>query len=1361
MAEREELERLRKLKRLAELEAKAAAVPVEDAGDNVNEVGGRQAALDARMERQRSQSTTRKASKKAPSSVTGLMGLINATSAGNFDGMPASGQLRNVSPMEGRVKPLLWAWDKVSNPFMPEKQRKLEEIEDSWTDARLAAKDADPAAYIAGEVAGSIAPGAAIHSAGKKVAGPALKELAKLSPKGGDLVSRGLRYGSRLLGLGAESAGLNAVYQGTVGASNEELADGEKRDFGKTLERGIDGATDPIAWAAGPVLSGLGRGANLFRKGYVTPDDVAARGANNTGTAGTRGKAAEAITAAARDMEGMVQPTDVRGIKGIENALRDALKGTEVKGVKRSSADINARIADGFKSISEKAAALDDPTMNMARLIESEFSDEAPHVAQTLRQFLLKVGMDSPRGASVVQGATDQIRGKQNEVLTAEAKAQLGDTPRIDMADELDSTMKAIGDEGYVPALKSVAPDNPVGATGWEGPVPKEPQGLLGFIRQQGGLKESFGQDGRGYMRGTVEGILGDVRARPGLLNNKTGKTLDQLRRDAQDAGFEIADDDDFIRALGDELQTGNKTFRIGEADEWEAYMDAVRMADDAAEGVSRGQQLAMDRISKTPEADTLLFNRANAENLTVEQYIQRNPLEALHWLRSDIDRQARSLAGKGTPDVALERRVEAMDNILREHVPNYRKLSQDFASASKAKENLGYVRGTETPNPGDQLKEVAGFGTRLFGRGGSGGAARTEMGTETAARVGEAMDPLNRKAAALSVRDTLLDDLRKARTAGIDDRYEIAGKFKALEREGGIDALIRVFGKEGEALANRVRQFISANKFSQDIDPMFNSRTMNKAAAMKDGAVPFAGRIGRAMGAGNGGTSASLAGDAALVASGQGPLLTLMNMARRSGEAFQPSQGTQLKIARTLLKQVPENKPAPQIPGGSGSLPPAAPIPAVNRPPTPATGPLAKPAEVPVARPAPDPQGMSMDDIPFGFSGVRTDAGNAAIGGAVGGMHPDLDGDRKVTALERLLGIAGGAAGALAVGPGVRGLKSIPRSYAKQLDQAGDVESIVNVLGTTHGKPKTNFTRAATAEEVEDASLQAIDDIADALRSKGLAPDGATGRHQAQMHVMDGTRGPDDVPMRAFRQVARDRLAARGLEAPEELLRGESALTNRGEEMLRGRLTDALDGVRGKRPVTSAAEELPRRGDQTQQGVSRNFDLEGWEPPTSGMGFSGGRPRRVKPDIPLGTPSQAGPSRTKGVIERALGQSSGVGAAKAVGNPELVRKEAFKRAEKLVTEGKTRPAKIHQETGYVPIEYQGQQILIYSPTLTPDEVMIAFYSAVSNPAGATPAQRTLLESVGLLPKPLQLGTSKTPIVARRSAEDIAKAGGN
>jgi DNA-binding CsgD family transcriptional regulator len=78
-------------------------------------------------------------------------------------------------------------------------------------------------------------------------------------------------------------------------------------------------------------------------------------------------------------------------------------------------------------------------------------------------------------------------------------------------------------------------------------------------------------------MRGTVAQMLGDVRSRPGLLNNKNGKTIDMLRRDAQEAGFDVRDDDEFIRLLGDELQGGQKTYRIGEAEVWNAYQEYLR----------------------------------------------------------------------------------------------------------------------------------------------------------------------------------------------------------------------------------------------------------------------------------------------------------------------------------------------------------------------------------------------------------------------------------------------------------------------------------------------------------------------------------------------------------------------------------------------------------------------------------------------------------------------------------------------------------------------------------------------------------------------------------------------------------------
>jgi len=56
------------------------------------------------------------------------------------------------------------------------------------------------------------------------------------------------------------------------------------------------------------------------------------------------------------------------------------------------------------------------------------------------------------------------------------------------------------------------------------------------------------------------------------------------------------------------------------------------------------------------------------------------------------------------------------------------------------------------------------------------------------------------------------------------------------------------------------------------------------------------------------------------------------------------------------------------------------------------------------------------------GLQAAQNDLGNAAVGGAIGGVHPDFDGDGEVTAGERIKGIAIGAGGVAAagrVGPG------------------------------------------------------------------------------------------------------------------------------------------------------------------------------------------------------------------------------------------------------------------------------------------------------------------------------------------------------
>lgn len=107
-------------------------------------------------------------------------------------------------------------------------------------------------------------------------------------------------------------------------------------------------------------------------------------------------------------------------------------------------------------------------------------------------------------------------------------------------------------------------------------PAMQEPQSLLSFVKARGGIRESFGQDERGYMRGEMQAITGANL--PGLINNKGGQTLDEMAMLAREAGYDIADDQAFIDAMQRELG-GQKVYRTGEGEAWQQYQESKAKA--------------------------------------------------------------------------------------------------------------------------------------------------------------------------------------------------------------------------------------------------------------------------------------------------------------------------------------------------------------------------------------------------------------------------------------------------------------------------------------------------------------------------------------------------------------------------------------------------------------------------------------------------------------------------------------------------------------------------------------------------------------------------------------------------------------
>lgn len=161
---------------------------------------------------------------------------------------------------------------------------------------------------------------------------------------------------------------------------------------------------------------------------------------------------------------------------------------------------------------------------------------------------------------------------------------------------------------------------------------------------------------------------------------------------------------------------------------------------------------------------------------------------------------------------------------------------------------------------------------------------------------------------------------------------------------------------------------------------------------------------------------------------------------------------------------------------------------------------------------------------------------------------------------------------------------------------------------------------------------------------------------------------------------------------------------------------------------------------------------------PRHTQGSAAGLPRKpkIQKDIPLGTPKKAGPSRMDGnTIAKGYDDASGMGAARAVGDASVVRNQARTEAGEMLKKG-SMPKDVHKRTGLMPIEYNGKTTLIEAPDMTPDQVLTMVYTAISDPAKASPPMRAILEDLGVVQSTLQLGSARAPqILGGRSTPMI------
>jgi hypothetical protein len=763
--------------------------------------------------------------------------------------------------------------------------------------ARLAQAGEDqPGAALAGDLTGIVAGGAATWVPARAGVNALVRPLI---PQGADAASRGVRYISPLAGQTGGVMLQNAGTQAGVFEPIRAETAGEDLTLGGMAAAAKRGLEDPLNLL--PLgLSAVNRTWNQLTSGIATPSARAADMANRYGVGPRQTAASQGITQTTQALGGQLQGADIRGLTNIENALRFALRDNQ------NIPDVNARIATGFQRIRESLPLEDDPTLNLARLIEREFAPDAPQTRDIIRRFLLKVGMDSPGGGQIVGDAANQMRGQQADVLRTELESSFGAQPKTEAQAALQESL-----DQFSAAYNNVMPQAP-----------------------------------------------------------RTGPQADEAL--------------DFL--------VGSQT----------------------------------NQLPPQTNLQALLYERARAAGMTVDNFILQNPLEALHWVQSDLADQARSLRAANTPDANLERVVQNMQRPLRDALPEYGQLQNLWRQYSQALGRLGYTRGAEAGVKAE-LSTVPGFGDKIFG---PGGISKSEQGTQTAADLFLQMDDLSQRSAGLSVRDVINDELRKAKAAGLEERYQTAANMRKVATEGGLDALRRVFGEAGDRVARRIEQFMDANEFARNIDPEFNSATMNKAQSMATGAQPFAGSMGQATQSAAGSLGQNAFGDAVLLASGitNAPLLTAMRGMPWLADRLQPGARTQRNIAETLLRRGEIGSQVPPRPGGPAPITPIDPamVPGARPPPGgPPPGGAPPAGGTPPQAPAPRtvgvapavagaPMGAPAPTTPTRTSGLigNGDLTNAAFGAGLGGIAPAESPEERARnmAIGAGIGIAGGS---------------------------------------------------------------------------------------------------------------------------------------------------------------------------------------------------------------------------------------------------------------------------------------------------------------------------------------------------------------
>lgn len=343
------------------------------------------------------------------------------------------------------------------------------------------------------------------------------------------------------------------------------------------------------------------------------------------------------------------------------------------------------------------------------------------------------------------------------------------------------------------------------------------------------------------------------------------------------------------------------------------AYNTAIKNANDSliSGRATVEQRDAVGRIQELLHNPAFLKNvpehlrvKALRDKIDIEDYVQKDPIAAAHWLQSEL-RQAVS-AAEGVGGVATsESRLygEMRDGLLKE--------LEKFNGYKGARKAHGDIYGAV---------EAINFGDSFFK------AARSEVETARLAREFKALSKRQKTAATMSIRDALKNEFR-------NKAEDTAAKVTRLQQAGVLDALETVLGADGKRVSDAIRNVVKQNDQLKAIDQGSGSPTFNNMRGADAARDMVQSPVNKAIGAFGDKTSwpMTVAGDVVLASSGLPPVLTAGKAATALVDRFgNPSAKTMSRATEGLygLPKAPQNAlaPPPRTPRVGGPKAPKAP---------------------------------------------------------------------------------------------------------------------------------------------------------------------------------------------------------------------------------------------------------------------------------------------------------------------------------------------------------------------------------------------------------------------------------------------------